>query len=181
MPRKRRKKSSEKYNFGRCRKCGVVRTVQRFQWLQPTPPRCRKATLRSLGFASYQDYLASQLWAEIRRQVLADNTNCIRCRKPAEQVHHETYCLEVLAGRDRSKLHSICGNCHRKAEFDHRGRKTSLARANRFLGLAAPLKGKRAKVIQNHGQKPIPRRQGNGRNAPDRRAKAKAQPQAAGN
>lgn len=104
--------------------------------------RERNKTVKKLGFTSYAAYLQSDLWAGIRIEILQQNSTCIRCGEPATQVHHAFYSLEVLNGTDRSKLYSICGDCHQKAEFDHLGRKTTVGRANRFLGIIKGRQGK---------------------------------------
>lgn len=79
----------------------------------------RDANLRALGFSSYQAYLASEMWAEIRGKVLErDGEKCRLCGKPAGQVHHTSYAREVLAGRDLHRLAAICGGCHLYIEFD---------------------------------------------------------------
>jgi hypothetical protein len=95
----------------------------------------RKAALKELGFASYPAYLRSELWQSIRADILADNPDCIRCRGPANCVHHSNYNVAVLNGTDRRHLYSICDDCHKLAEFDQHGKKTTIGRANRFLGI----------------------------------------------
>ena len=79
----------------------------------------RDANLRVLGFPSYQAYLDSELWAEIREKVLErDGERCRLCGKQAGQVHHTSYAREVLTGQDLHRLAAICGGCHLYIEFD---------------------------------------------------------------
>ena len=80
----------------------------------------RNANLRSLGYASYNDYLSSSQWRQIRESVLMrDKRRCVCCCGSANQVHHRSYSIDALAGRDLSKkaLVSMCGACHRHIEF----------------------------------------------------------------
>lgn len=97
----------------------------------------RSESLKKIGFKSYSDYLKSDLWTSIRDQVLCESPSCIRCKKQADQVHHADYFVETLLGTNTSRLFPICGHCHELAEHDHRGRKTTLGRANRFLRLSS--------------------------------------------
>lgn len=59
----------------------------------------RNKVLRGLGFASYEEYLASPLWAEIsRRKLDSEGRRCFACEKVATQVHHGDYLLRTLHG-----------------------------------------------------------------------------------
>lgn len=79
----------------------------------------RNAVLKQLGFASYQDYLASPLWQEIRQRVFAQKgRDCYLCGRPACQVHHERYTAKALRGKRTRHLWPICPDCHRGIEFD---------------------------------------------------------------
>ena len=90
----------------------------------------RDKALKNLGFASYRDYLNSDLWHSIRESVLQrDNHLCVPCGKKATQVHHMRYTHSVLKGLDLGGLISICGGCHVSAEF-HYDQKNSLSKAN---------------------------------------------------
>lgn len=96
--------------------------------------QARTIHLRSLGYADYPAYLASELWATIRIRVLnRDSHECCRCGGRATQVHHRSYELNVLRGENDRQLMSVCGKCHRFAEFRCDGRKTRTSRANRRL------------------------------------------------
>lgn len=77
----------------------------------------RNKTLRLLGFASYADYLASDLWKQIRLKVLRrDNWRCCACGQRAWEVHHRHYKPEAMLGDNLNPLHSICPQCHRHIE-----------------------------------------------------------------
>lgn len=78
----------------------------------------RQEVLNRNGFASYADYLASDLWADIRRRVLErDGGCCVICSKTASQVHHTSYGDVTIRGERLDKLFSLCGSCHVGVEF----------------------------------------------------------------
>lgn len=80
----------------------------------------RDHLIRKMGFPTYRKYTDSPLWASIRRRVLARSNGCILCGRPAVQVHHLRYTLDVLKGKDDSQLVAICRGCHRSIEFRER-------------------------------------------------------------
>ncbi len=80
------------------------------------PYKVRERSIRSLGYSSYTQYLASALWKEIRIAQLASSPRCTRCAKKATQVHHASYDLATMSGDNRSALLSACAGCHRQAE-----------------------------------------------------------------
>lgn len=89
----------------------------------------RDRILEKLGFASYRDYLASDLWKQIRGQALArDGGKCSMCENRATEVHHTQYRVSVLKGRDLKPLVSLCHRCHFEIEFrSNRGKKARRA------------------------------------------------------
>lgn len=93
----------------------------------------RDAVLRTMGFSSYAEYLASPLWRSIRARLFKVCDQC-PCGKKAEQAHHRTYKRRYLEGR--GKIHKfitpICGECHEEIEFEG-GEKLSLGWANSKL------------------------------------------------
>jgi hypothetical protein len=93
----------------------------------------RDAVLREMGFPTYADYLASPLWARIKRRLFKAYGLCV-CGAPATEVHHRTYKRRYMEGRGKiySFLIPICRTCHQRIEFDERG-KTALGHANRIL------------------------------------------------
>jgi hypothetical protein len=77
----------------------------------------RDRELRRLGFGSYRDYLASDLWKGIRQRILARHPRCFLCGDTAEQVHHGSYKRAALTGKDLRTLFSLCRACHESIEF----------------------------------------------------------------
>lgn len=93
----------------------------------------RDKILAELGFSSYKDYLASDLWAAIRQTVFSAKSHyCTLCRRFAGEVHHSFYDLDTLRGKKLDYLHPICHQCHHAIEFP-RGNKVSLRVANQLL------------------------------------------------
>ena len=83
----------------------------------------RDESLRSLGFKSYDDYLESQVWKNLKRELLAGDVKCCVCeRKRAKTLHHTSYDSETLSGDSRKHLHPICEGCHRRIHFDTNGK-----------------------------------------------------------
>lgn len=84
-------------------------------------PEMRQEALLKLGFSTYSDYLASDLWKAIRARVLDRAGHlCRLCGKNrATQVHHTSYMLPVMRGDFRllRLLVASCGDCHRAVEF----------------------------------------------------------------
>lgn len=90
----------------------------------------RAASLAALGFSSYSQYLASDLWSGIRTRVL-DRAVCAVCGRLPGQVHHLRYDAETMTGRDVTGLLPICYRCHRRVEFCH-GKKRTFEAARRY-------------------------------------------------
>jgi hypothetical protein len=96
--------------------------------------RGRDRILRELGFEAYADYLASELWATIRKRVLGkEKWTCKRCGRKGTQVHHIQYTKENLSGRSLSRMVCLCAHCHEKSERLPDGTKTTLAEANKII------------------------------------------------
>jgi hypothetical protein len=73
-----------------------------------------RSFLRSIGFASYDAYLASELWMKIRKKVMArTNGLCSRCWNRASQVHHYAYTEDNLKGENLVGLEALCRQCHK--------------------------------------------------------------------
>lgn len=75
----------------------------------------RDELLREIGFASYAEYLKSDLWFKIRRRAMNQtNGMCVKCGRKAIFVHHVEYTRELLLGRGSLKsLWAICRSCHK--------------------------------------------------------------------
>lgn len=77
----------------------------------------RNLLLPQLGFSTYNAYLASALWAEIRDAVLdRDDHQCRLCGDKTNVVHHLDYSRETLLGDTLDGLAAICRECHGKIE-----------------------------------------------------------------
>jgi hypothetical protein len=83
----------------------------------------RNRVLRAIGFADYKAYLDSDLWKRIRTRVLASDPACVRCGKPATQVHHSRYRKKDLLGKTLNSLFPVRGGCHYRSEFRTDGEK----------------------------------------------------------
>ena len=80
--------------------------------------RERDRVLGALGFGSYDEYLTSPLWRDIRLRKLKEDGHCYGCGRPGcWQVHHADYSRETLLGESLIGLRTICDGCHRWAEF----------------------------------------------------------------
>jgi|3_EtaG_2_1085321.scaffolds.fasta_scaffold22079_5 hypothetical protein len=114
----------------------------------------RDDLLRELGYPSYQDYLASDLWQSIRSKVLNKaKGKCSICRRRAFQVHHTEYSRECLEGNQPKSLYAICGRCHEDIEFDRDGFKRKLEEANESGGLVTCDERKRNKKAMRKASK----------------------------
>lgn len=86
-------------------------------------PEDRESILSRLGYSSYDSYLDSPLWGNIRGRVLKrDQKLCLRCGDRATEVHHSNYREPVLRGDDDAALVSLCRMCHETVERDPDGR-----------------------------------------------------------
>lgn len=83
----------------------------------------RERCLEKLGYSSYRQYLRSELWKAIRDEKIRQTPLCELCSSKAQCVHHISYKLSVLIGRNMRKLVSLCNECHTKIEFHGDGRK----------------------------------------------------------
>lgn len=104
------------------------------------------AAIKALGFASYNDYLASDHWRGFRRMVLAREKRCAVCKQRATVVHHKTY--ERIGHELYTDVEAMCSNCHDLLHGIHRKRGISLAsfgkaRSALLKKLAVPMKKKK--------------------------------------
>jgi hypothetical protein len=87
----------------------------------------RNALLTKLGYDTYDHYLSSWLWVEIRGAVLdRDGHKCKLCGADTNIVHHINYSKDTLLGDSLDALVSVCQACHRKIEFTDKNKKRSL-------------------------------------------------------
>jgi uroporphyrinogen-III synthase len=69
--------------------------------------------LFELGFASFKDYLASDLWRKNRKIAYVGQCTCEACRRKGSlQVHHKTY--KNLGAERKKDLSLMCDECHRE-------------------------------------------------------------------
>lgn len=102
----------------------------------------RNELLKELGYPTYKDYLASDLWQKIRRRVLGRYRHkCQSCGKLATEVHHKHYSRKVLTGQHIIGLKAICSACHREIEFEN-GEKVDVVTANRRMRAIGERNGK---------------------------------------
>ena len=86
----------------------------------------RQTIIESLGFVTYNDYLQSDLWKDIRtKRLRKDGHKCKICKNPATQVHHIDYTIKNLSG-GLIDLRSICAACHYAVEFYPNGKRRNL-------------------------------------------------------
>lgn len=92
----------------------------------------RNSLLKKMGYASYGDYLASELWASIRRRAYEKGRRCHLCLTGTGEIHlhHTSYALNVLNGQDITSLVPLCAKCHNRIEFGPNNIKRDLAGAN---------------------------------------------------
>jgi hypothetical protein len=78
----------------------------------------RRASLAAIGFASYQAFLASDLWADTKARVYRQKgRECLVCGDRAVVVHHSRYAVEDLRGRCLDFLFPLCHGCHEGIEY----------------------------------------------------------------
>ena len=90
----------------------------------------RNVLLRLLGFGTYAQYLACDMWVRIRTAVIVrDGSRCVLCGASAYAVHHLDYRKATLVGETMDGLVSICDMCHKKVEFTRSGKKRTLVQS----------------------------------------------------
>lgn len=108
-------------------------TMDIYQVVEPSllklKRRLVKKGIHDVGDMDYDKYLRTVLWKNIREWVLErDNFRCAVCdaekTKFCElEVHHRSYDLDVLEGKNSGMLISLCSRCHRLIEFNSDGSK----------------------------------------------------------
>lgn len=94
---------------------------------KPRKPRRSRVTSRTLGFASYIEYLASDHWQDVRHHFLTRGKVCEICEKEYSlQVHHRNYRWIGRELESEASKHSMQVLCHRCHEAIHKLRKTGL-------------------------------------------------------
>jgi hypothetical protein len=91
----------------------------------------RDSVLVRMGYDSYAEYRASDLWHSIRqRAFIVHGERCRLCRFQAHVIHHHSYAENVLRGHDLFSLFPLCNDCHSSIEFLN-GRKLTLAQVQK--------------------------------------------------
>jgi len=77
----------------------------------------RKRMLKKLGLGSYKDYLKSDLWKNLKKEVYAQKKVCDGCGSAEHlQVHHQSYTFMGTKGMGKNRsLKLLCNECHEKA------------------------------------------------------------------
>lgn len=77
---------------------------------------------KELGFRSYDAYIKSRLWWNIRQLILERDGRCCQvCGSPSKTVHHIDYTKIIMLGKgDQHELITLCEPCHNFVEQDKR-------------------------------------------------------------
>ena len=77
---------------------------------------------KELGFRSYDAYIKSRLWWNIRQLILERDGKCCQvCGSPSKMVHHIDYTKIIMLGQgDQHELITLCEPCHNFVEQDKR-------------------------------------------------------------
>jgi hypothetical protein len=87
----------------------------------------RESKLKELGYSTYSEYLASPLWASIRRSAFTLHGRiCSICGEAAAVIHHIHYGWSTLLGWNLKCLVPVCQGCHWQIEFTPDGEKRAL-------------------------------------------------------
>lgn len=106
----------------------------------------RNLVLQELGFANYSEYLQSELWKSIRKNVYAQKgSSCYLCGDPATALHHNRYHRNDLVGVRTKYIKPICSKCHHEIEFSN-GKKARVRQA------ASAFRRKRKAHLQDQQQ-----------------------------
>ncbi len=75
---------------------------------------------KELGFRTYDAYIKSRLWWNIRQLVLERDGRCCQvCGTPSKTIHHIDYTKTVMLGQgDQHQLITLCEPCHVFVEQD---------------------------------------------------------------
>lgn len=92
--------------------------------------RLEKKGIKNVAGMGYDRYLSTQLWKQIKEWIFErDNNTCQICKtKQLDQgqdfdVHHRSYSLETLEGRNEAMLVTLCRRCHCSIEYCDDGSK----------------------------------------------------------
>lgn len=94
----------------------------------------RDTILQEMGFKSYQEYLASDLWNIIKSVILKrDKGQCRLCSAKTRTVHHISHSLNTFLGKSCGMLVAICPSCRASCEVGKEGRKLSTREVHKSI------------------------------------------------
>jgi hypothetical protein len=86
----------------------------------------RDFILRRMGYQTYNGYLRSKFWKELRERFFkARGRKCRTCPGDATQIHHVYYTSANLRGETFDGMDGICSHCHRTLETKSRSKRRS--------------------------------------------------------
>ncbi len=82
--------------------------------------RERETSLEKIGFDDYESYLASRLYAGIRKRIFGRANGICEacCERKAVNIHHWSYSVATLLGKKPEHLEAVCRECHEKFHMD---------------------------------------------------------------
>ena len=93
----------------------------------------RNQNLIDIGYKTYADYLASDLWLVIKKRFLGSR-KCLLCStRKASVLHHISYSCDVLRNGSDKFLTPLCHKCHGHIETLGGRGKATLDQANKEL------------------------------------------------
>lgn len=101
--------------------------------------KARDEYLKLFKFSSYEEYLASDLWAWIRERLMASAgaAKCRCCKSTTGLVwHHTSYEPHVLVGNfsvSEEAVVRVCSRCHSLIHFDSSGALVTLEQSRQRL------------------------------------------------
>ena len=84
----------------------------------------RDAILNEIGYTSYESYLCSNLWEDVKYKTYKLlGKCCFLCDKPSTTLHHRKYTRVNLLGESTEWLSPLCYECHTLIECNDNGNK----------------------------------------------------------
>ena len=75
----------------------------------------RELKLRELGYDSYNDYLRSPAWRDVKRRYREAYPMICMCGSTKVEIHHKTY--DRVGKEDLDDLVALCRDCHEQAHL----------------------------------------------------------------
>jgi hypothetical protein len=94
----------------------------------------RSQSLKALGFENYTEYLGSDTWKKIRKEVIKrNNGKCQACGlEQSLNVHHTNYSPSILGGKIKG-LYLLCVHCHDEVHILSRKLRMSIKHATKRI------------------------------------------------